>query len=165
MQTSPHPDHAIKIAHPWPELEPGEVSEAPGVQNLKRCSPLGLCKHQRPFCTLRASFASPCSWLFTGTPPLYLCAWALHSCSSFLLHMCTCLLIASLPLGCQLHEGGNFSRLLLYPQPQMVLIHNRPSINVFEGLPEGMCDFGQASQPPYRMGTIIVHTSQSCSEV
>lgn len=67
-QRSLHPDHTINIAHPRPELGPGDVSEVPGVQNLRGRSLLGLCKHQPPFCTLGAPFASPCSWLFTSTP-------------------------------------------------------------------------------------------------
>lgn len=58
--------------------------------------------------------------------PFTLCACALCSFSSSLRHMCVCLVIASLPLGCQLHEDRNFLHLLLYPQAQTVLAHLGP---------------------------------------
>lgn len=67
---SPHPDHTIQIPHSRPELGPGEVSKAPGVQDLREHSLLGPCKHRLPFRTVGAPFASLCSWLFTSTLPL-----------------------------------------------------------------------------------------------
>ena len=69
-------DPTIKIAHPRPELGPGEASEVPRVQNLRGHSLPGPCKYWPHFCTLGASLPTPWSWLFTSIlTPLLLCRY------------------------------------------------------------------------------------------
>ena len=60
------PDCTTKIAHPGPKLGPGEASEVSRLQDLRGTHSQARVSTGHLFCTLGASLASPCSWLFTS---------------------------------------------------------------------------------------------------